>query len=302
MKLFPFRQKERLRTGAEERRARLFSLCFLAPSIIGVLVFFVIPFAVVIWYAFIDGSVSRNFVGFDNFVRVWNNAAFRRAAKNTLIVSGLSVPLAVIIPLLLAMALEAKIPMKSRLRTCFLSPMMVPVASVVLVWQVVFHYNGAMNELLNLLSIESIDWLKSQWSQMVIVLLFLWKNIGYNMVLFTAALATIPRDLLEAASIDGAGAFNKFLHVKIRYLAPSVLFVTILSLINSLKIFREVYLLTGGYPYEALYMLQHFMNNTFSSMDYQKLSAAALIMFVFMAAVIGVLFLADNALGKDVED
>ena len=292
----------RIRPGAETRRARLFSMIFLLPSLLGVLVFFVIPFGVVVWYAVIDNPISQTFVGMDNFVRVWNNAAFRQAAGNTLAVSGLAVPLAVVLPLLLAMALEAKIPLKSRLRTCFLSPMMVPVASIVLIWQVIFHYNGALNDYLSVFGVEAIDWLKSDWSQFVIVLLFLWKNLGYNMVLFTAALAAIPKDLVEAAEIDGAGPLSRFVHVKIRYIAPSVLFVTILSLINSFKIFREVYLLTGGYPYEALYMLQHFMNNTFSSMDYQKLSAAALIMFAAMVIVIGILFLADNALGKDVEE
>ena len=294
--------KQKKRRSAEERRARLFSACFLAPSLIGVLVFFVLPFGTVIRYAFTDSVVNGHFAGMANLVRVWKNAAFRRAAVNTLRISGTAVPLSVVLSLLLAMALEQKIPMKSRLRTCFLSPMMVPAASVVLVWQVLFHYHGAANDLLGLFGVQAVDWLKSDRCGLVIVLLFLWKNLGYNMVLFTAALSNVPGELVEAARIDGASGGRIFWHVKLRYVAPSILFVTILSLINSFKLFREVYLLTGAYPYEGLYMLQHFMNNTFNSMDYQKLSAAALILFAAMVLIIGILFLADARLGKDVEE
>lgn len=283
------------------RRARISSSCFLLPSILGVLLFFLIPFGVVVYYAFVDNPVGGEFVWFENFVKVWKNAAFRQAARNTLVFSAIAVPLTVILSLMLAMILEAKIPLKSQFRTFFLSPMMVPVASVVLIWQVIFHYNGAVNSLLGHFGVDPIDWLKSSYSQFVIVLLFLWKNLGYDMILFMAALSGIPKEQLEAAEVDGAGAWKRFWVIKLRYISPSLLFVTILSLINSFKIFREVYLLTGKYPYESLYMLQHFMNNTFLSIDYQKLSAAAIIMFTAMLIIIGILFLIEARFGKDVE-
>jgi multiple sugar transport system permease protein len=134
-----------------------------------------------------------------------------------------------------------------------------------------------------------------------VVLLFLWKNLGYNMILFMAGLANIPRELLEVADVEGASAAYKFFAIKLRYLSPTVLFVTILSLINSFKVFREVYLLAGNYPYESLYTLQHFMNNMFNALDYQKLSAAALIMAVFMVGLIALLFAVEDWFGKDVE-
>lgn len=292
----------RIRLRGEDRRSKLRSACFLAPSILGVLVFFVIPFCVVIFYAFVDNPINKEFVGFANFANLLKNAAFKRAAKNTLTFSGISVPLAVLLALLLALLLESKIPGKSKFRTFFLSPMMVPVASVVLIWQVIFHYNGALNDWLSVFGVPQTDWLKSDYSQLVIVVLFLWKNLGYNMILFMAALSGIPNDQIEAASIDGAGKFTIFWRIKLKYLSSSLLFVTILSLINSFKVFRETYLLTGEYPYETLYLLQHFMNNTFQSLDYQKMSAAALIMFVVMVAIIGVLFFIDAKVGKDVED
>ena len=275
------------------------SLCFLSPSFLGVFLFFILPFAVVVKYAFTNAAGEQ--VAFQNFVSLLKNPIFRMAAKNTLTFSAVAVPLSVVLAIVLALMLECRIPMKSYFRSFFLSPMMVPVASIVLIWQVLFSYNGTVNVLLELLGKTPIDWLNTEYAPWVVVLLFLWKNLGYNMILFMAGLANIPRELLEVADVEGAGAAYKFFAIKLRYLSPTVLFVTILSLINSFKIFREVYLLAGNYPYESLYTLQHFMNNMFNALDYQKLSAAALIMAVFMVGLIALLFAVEDWFGKDVE-
>lgn len=290
------------RPGSGERaRDFLRSMCFLGPSLLGVLLFFILPFGVVIYYSLVKSPLDPDFVFLDNFINLLKNSAFRTAAKNTLTFSAVAVPLSVVLSLGLALMLESRIPLKSQFRTFFLSPMMVPVASIVLIWQVLFHYNGAMNEVLALFGADKLDWLKSDYCQLVIVTLFLWRTLGYNMILFMAALANIPRELLEVADVEGASETYKFFAIKLRYLSPTVLFVTILSLINSFKVFREVYLLTGDYPYEGLYLLQHFMNNTFRSLDYQKLSAAAVIMAVAMVILIAVLFKIEDWFGKDVE-
>lgn len=215
--------------------------------------------------------------------------------------SVIAVPLAVVLALLLAMLLESRIPFRSQFRTFFLTPMMVPIASIVLIWQVLFHYNGMVNDVIGLFGTGKVDWLKSDYAQVVIIVLFLWKNLGYNMILFMAALSSIPKDILEVAVLESAKPWQIFVHIKIRYLSSTLLFVTIMSLINSFKVFREIYLLTGDYPYNTLYMMQHFMNNTFKSLDYQKLSAAAIMMSVVMVIIIGILFLTENYFGKDVE-
>ena len=273
----------------------LASLCFSGPSFLGMLIFFVAPFCVVIYYSFIAGALDHSFVGLKNYIAVWNNGAFQIAVKNTAVFSGLSVPLAVVLALVLALMLECRIPFKSQFRTFFLSPMMVPVASIILVWQVLFHSNGVVNEFLS-------DWLKSDYCMVVIVLLFLWKNLGYNMILFMAALNNIPKELLEVAEVEGASKAYQFFHIKLRYLSPTVLFVAILSIINSFKVFREIYLLSGDYPYEGLYMLQHFMNNMYNkNLDYQRLSAAAIMLAVVIIALIALLFAIENYFGKDVE-
>ncbi|MBQ6808369.1 MAG: sugar ABC transporter permease [Firmicutes bacterium] len=282
-------------------RERLVSMMMLWPSLMGVLIFFLLPFCVVCYYSLIDSPLRHNFVFLKNFAEILQNSSFLLAAKNTATFSILAVPLAVVLALGLALLLEARIPGKSQFRTFFLSPMMVPVASVVLIWQVLFHYNGAANEFLSLFGMQALDWLKSDHAQIVVILLFLWKNLGYNMILFMASLSNIPHDLLEVADIEGASPWYKFTRIKLRYLSPTILFVAILSLINSFKVFREIYLLTGSYPYESLYTLQHFMNNTFHALNYQKLSAAAVLMAIVMVVIIAILFIAEDRFGKDVE-
>ena len=290
---------------------RLYTGLFLAPSFLGVLIFFLIPFLVVIYYAFIDSPITGNFAAFRNFQHVLTNHAFRTAARNTVQFSLLAVPLAVILALGLAVLLESKIPLKSQLRTFFLSPMMVPVASIVLIWEVLFHQNGAINDMLSSLAYhtglfsyergEWIAWFQSRYSQLPIVALFLWRNLGYNMILFMAALSNVPKDLLEVASLEGASSAYIFRRIKLRFLSPTILFVMILSIINSFKVFREVFLLTGTHPYGGLYMLQHYMNNMFFLLDYQSLAAAAIVMALVIIAIIAVMFFIESRYGKDVE-
>ena len=293
---------KRNRSQCGRRGERIFSNVCIIPSLVGVLIFFLIPFCIVVYYSVINNPVGREFVGMDNYKELAKNSAFKKAARNTAIFSAVSVPLAVILPLGLAVLLERSIPGKSVIRTFFLSPLMVPTASVVLVWQVLFHSHGTINQVAEMFGGEPVDWLKSSKGQIVIILMFLWKNIGYNMILFMAALSGIPRDMTEVAELEGAGAWYRFVHIKLRYLSPTILFVFILSMINSFKIFREVYLLTGNYPFDRLYMLQHFMNNTFNKLDYQKLSAAAVLFAVIMIVIMAVLLILENIFGKDVEN
>ena len=292
---------EKIRHDKRERIDRFKTSFFIAPSFIGAAIFFILPFFVVGYYALIDNPISREFVGLQNFINLFGNMAFRTAAKNTAVFAAVAVPLPVVLPLCFALMLMRKLPLGSLFKTVLISPLMVPTASVVLIWQVLFHYNGTVNAFLERFGIDKIDFFKSDYCLIIIVLLFLWKNIGYNMILFMSALAAIPGDITEACMLDGAGPMRVFFKIKLPYISPTVLFVTILSIINSFKVFREIYLLSGDYPYEGLYMLQHFMNNTFESLDYQKLSAAAIIMCAVMIVLIGALFIIDDKLGRDIE-
>lgn len=289
----------------QKRRFREWAIFtgYLTPSLVGVMIFFFLPLLMLLVTSFQKSPTNSDFVGFRNYERVLTNDAFINASKNTLTFALISVPLAVILALFVAMLLNSGLPGKSLFRSFLLNPMMVPVASVVLIWQVFFSYNGVINGIAEKIfdSPEKIDWLKSEYAQIVIMLLFLWKNLGYNMVLFLAALNSIPHEILESAEMDGAGPVKRFFAIKLHYLSPTIFFVGIMSLINSFKIFREVYLLTGDYPFANLYMLQHFMNNSFTHLDYSKLSAGAIIMCIVMVIIVGGLFFAESKFDKDVE-
>ena len=278
------------------------SISFLAPSGLGVLAFFIIPFLVIVYYSIIDNPIQTNFVGVKNYVQLAHNQAFLQALGNTFRFSVIAVPLAVILPLLLAMLLDCRIPGKSIFRTIYISPLVVPVASVVLVWQVMFDKNGALNSIIKGMGADPVNWMDSVYNQFIVLSLFLWKNLGYNMILFMAGLGDIPMELIEVAKLENASSWQIFWKIKIRYLSSTVFFVMIISLINSFKIFREVYLLTGGYPYGNIYYLQHFMNNQFEKLDYSKISTAAVIMSVFMVIIIGLLFIVEDKFGKEVEE
>ena len=165
--------------------------------------------------------------------------------------------------------------------------------------------NGAFNGILTALHLESLirNWLSDEKIvNFVLASVSVWRFSGYHVILFMAALASIPNELLEVARLESATPLQTFFYIKIRYLSSTFLFVTIMSLISSFKIFREIYLLTTDYPYDSIYMLQHFMNNKFKRLDYQTLSAAAILMSLVMVVIIGLLFAVENHFGKDVEE
>ena len=276
---------------------------YLLPSLLGVFLFFFMPLLMLLKTSFQKSSTNTDFVGFTNYTRVLTNGAFKDASINTLTFALIAVPLAIVLALLIALLLNRGMPGKSIFRSILLNPMMVPVASIVLIWQVFFSYNGVINGWLgNLFGLDKIDWLKSSYAQIVILIMFIWKNLGYNMVLFLAALNNIPTEVIESAKMDGAGPVKRFFAIKMHYLSSTIFFVGIMSLINSFKIFREVYLLTGDYPFDTLYMLQHYMNNAFRHLDYSRLSSGAIIMCIAMIIIVGILFFAEAKFGGDIEE
>jgi multiple sugar transport system permease protein len=251
---------------------------FLAPSLIGFALFYLIPFAMGFLYSFQDSTVDGSFVGLDNYIALQASISFRKAASNTLLFTSVSVPLIIALSLLFAQLLNQKLFIRNWLQTAFVLPLVVPVASIVMIWQILFDWNGTLNAWLQSFHLERIDWMKSEWSIGVLIIVYIWKNIGYNIILFLAGLQNIPKDYYETADIEGAGKFHKWIHITLVYLTPTMFFVILISIINSFKVFRETYLIAGGYPHDRIYMLQHYMNNMFLALDVQKLTAAAVLM------------------------
>lgn len=276
------------------------ALLFLAPSAAGFALFYLLPFLGGLYYSLMDGPVDGTYVGADNYRAVLDSASFRKAASNTLWFTGVSVPLVMAVSLALAVLLNRQLPLRSWIRTAYVLPLVVPVASVILFWQVTFDAQGWLNGWLAARGADPVAWLESRASRWIIVLMYIWKNAGYNMILLLAGLQTIPKDYYETASMEGAGRLRQFFGITLRYLTPALFFAAILSVVNSFKVFRETYLIAGEYPHDGIYMLQHYMNNMFLALDYPKLTSAAYIMALGMIGGLGVLYGAERRYSRSV--
>ncbi len=273
-------------------------ILFILPFLSGFMLFYMIPFFISIWYSFTSGIGGMNFVGFQNYAEVLKSHAFQIAAANTFRFMGIGIPL--IIGISLGMSLLAYQNTKGlRLfQSVFLYPMVVPIGSTVLFFQVMLSEYGVWNRVLAALHLPVQQWLDSEKSFFILLFLYLWKNCGYNMVLFLAGLNSIPVECKEAAAAEGAGAWQYFLYIQCPLLMPSFLFVFVMSVINSFKCYREAYLLSGRYPHDSIYMLQHFMNNNFENLNYQRLSVAAILVFLVIFLFVAALFLWKNRMQR----
>lgn len=263
---------------------------FLLPSLIGFSLFYLIPFVMGTIYSFKDGAVGGSFVGLFNYKELLASASFLKAATNTFWFTAINVPLVIGISLIVALCLHQTVMFKNAIISSFILPIVVPVASIVMLWQILFDWNGTINLWMVKMGFSQIDWMKSDWSIVVVSLVYLWKNIGYNMIIFLAGLQNIPKDYYEIAEMEGAGRFFKFRQITLVYLTPTMFFVLLMSIINSFKVFRETYLIAGDYPYDRIYMIQHYMNNMFASLNVQKLTAAASLMVLCILILVFIFF------------
>lgn len=275
------------------------ALAFLAPSLVGFALFYLIPFGQSILISF-QGRGEGESLTLDNYRELLLSSSFQKAAANTFWFTVMSVPILIIFSLALALLLNRRVLGRNWLRTAYVLPLVVPAASIVLAWQIVFDWNGAANALMEHLGRDRRDWIKSDWAGLVVALIFMWKYMGYGIVLFLAGLQNIPEQYYEIADLEGAGPVRK-LQITLKYLTPATVLVVLMSVLNSFKIFREIYLLTGDYPYDRIYMMQHYMNNMFLSLDIHRLSAAAAVMAGCVLALVAVLFRMERAFSSYME-
>jgi multiple sugar transport system permease protein len=267
------------------------------PGLLGLLVFYVAPFIISFYFALIDNNVGRNFVGFFNFIETLQNTAFQLGMRNTGIFMAVSLPLNIILPLALAMMLNKTVKFNKMFCLIILLPLVIPSGSVVHFWRSVFGLNGIINGMF--FPDAPINWLNTEYSLPIITLIYIWKNAGFNMLLFLAGLQFIPKDYYEFASVEGASARWKFFHITLVYLTPTTFLVFIMSLINSFRAFREIYLIAGAHPHPSIYMLQHFMNNQFAMLNYQRLATASYILSIFIVAMVFALYYLQNKRAKN---
>ena len=258
---------------------------FLLPSLAGVAIFVLIPFVDVGKRSF-QTAVTGKFCGIANYREVFTNQAFLATVKNTLKFVAVGLPLLLLISLVISLALNGCKKIRG-LKSVYLLPMAVPTAAVVLIWKMMFHVNGLINAGLASLGLSAVDWLGSDASFWVLIISYLWKNMGYTIILWLAGLHNVPEELKEAARVDGASEFQCFFHVVLPGLKPVLYTITVLSFLNSFKVFREAYLVAGAYPQQNMYLLQHIFNNWFTKLEIDKMAAAAVcITIVFVAFVL----------------
>ena len=279
----PPRRKRRRRRG---RLRRLFSgMLFLLPGFAGFCVFYIWPFCVSLYYSLLSRPVNGAFVGIKNYTEMFQNVAYLKGLANTVRFIGISVPLNMAFSLGIAMMIQGLARRKELFTLIFLIPLVIPSGSTVTFWKALLARDGALNGILFNFGVDKINWLDSNLTFWVIVVIFTWKNLGFNMVLYLSGLGNIPKEYYEAAWVDGAGPFQLFRKITLPQLAASSVLVLILSIVNSFKVFKEIYLITGSYPHESIYTLQHFMNNMFASLNYPKLTTATTILVVLIAVL-----------------
>lgn len=261
---------------------------FLIPNLVGVLYFSLLPMLQVLFRSF-QSAIGGVWVGSRNYGTVIHNAAFQRAIANTGKFTAVCIPLLILISLMLAVTLYSIPRVGGTLRSIFLMPMAVPAASVVLVWKILFHTNGLINGVLAEIGGKGIHWMGSNAAFWMLVISYLWKNLGYTMILWTAGLSAIPEGIYEAAQVDGAGKWQTFLYITLPNLKGTAYTITVMSLLNSFKVFREAWLVAGDYPHESMYLLQHLYNNWFRELDFDKIAAASVMTSAVVFVLIGLL-------------
>ena len=276
------------------RRKTIAYWVLLLPSLLGVLLFYVVPFGYSLYYALIDNMGSKRLVGLQNFADTLSNELFQSAAWNTAVFIGISVPLGMVVALLLSLCLQKMKRGRIPATLALLLPLVVPSGTIVYFWKVLFDNNGLWQKFLLQLGFSHVWVSQNQWAMGVLVVVFLWKNVSYNIVLFWSGLNWIPKTYYEQMELEGAGAWAQFWNVTWIYLSPTTFVVLLMSIVNSFKVFKEVYMLYGAYPSPDIYMLQHYMNNQFLSLNMQKLSSAAYILFLVIGVVLLVLFYAQK--------
>ncbi|MCA0389310.1 MAG: sugar ABC transporter permease [Bacteroidetes bacterium] len=266
---------------------------FLAPALTAIFVFFFIPVISAFIISFTDfdiyaiGNYSKfRFTAFDNYIKLFDNALFWTALKNTLFFVVISGPLSIAVSLGAAMMLNSKlVKFKGIFRLIYFMPVVTTLVAVSIVWRFIYHPEfGLLNYGLSFLGIGKIDWLGDPaWSMPSIILLSIWKNFGYNMIIFIAGLQNIPEELYEAAEIEGANGWQRFIKITLPMLAPTTVFITIITMIGYFQLFAEPYIMTQGGPLDStlsivLYMYQEGFR--WWNMGYS--SAIAFVLFVII--------------------
>ncbi|HTV23834.1 MAG TPA: sugar ABC transporter permease [Polyangiaceae bacterium] len=281
---------------AAERARSPVGWLFVAPALSVIALFFAVPVLAALALSFTDFDIyaladlgNVRFVGFANYLRLLQTPLFWRALGNTLFFVAIGVPLSIGLSLGSALLLDARLArFKAVFRTALFAPVVTTLVAVAVIWTYLLHTRyGLINYGLGLIGLPAVNWLGDpRWSMPALALFSIWKNFGYNMVIFLAALQSIPGDLYEAARIDGAGNAQQFRYVTLPSLGPTLLLVSILSIAGYMQLFAEPYVMTQGGPMQSTVSVLYFMyEEGFKYWNLGSASAVAFILFFLMFVV-----------------
>ncbi|CUX53335.1 Lactose transport system permease protein LacF [Clostridium sp. C105KSO15] len=273
---------------------------FLLPNLVGFLIFTLIPIVCSMGLSFMewDSANPMVFVGFENFKRLWTDDTFKISLWNTVYYSVFTVPLTMAAALGLAIILNQKMKGINIFRTIFFFPHVASLVAIAVVWNLLFHPTlGPVNNILRFLGIANPPgWTSSvDWAMPVIIIVSIWKSMGYYMILYLSGLQAIPRELYEAAKVDGANSFQRFKSITLPMLTPTTFFVSIMLTIACFKVFDLVSVMTNGGPGRATNVLVFNIYNTaFINYEFGYASAISMILFIIVLAITIVQFRAEK--------
>ena len=262
---------------------------FLLPAGIVLLIFFFIPFFQTIGLSFLDYSNNiyhASFAGLQNYVAILHNPVFYKVMLNTIIYLVVAVPVLAIIPLFLAILINQKIKGITLYKILIYLPVIVSIVVAAIAFKWLYAEQGILNYLLNVFHIHSIGWLTDpKYAIYSVIIVTIWKGIGYYMMIYLAALMSVPKELYEACDIDGAGFLTKHLTVTIPHIMPTIALVTTISSISAMKIFAEIYVMTKGGPLNSTKTIVYYIyEKAFENLDLGYASAMAVILLVIVMA------------------
>lgn len=271
-----------------EKKQVVWAYIFLLPSLIGIAVFYVIPYIMCVYSSFVS---KGSFAGLDNYIKLFQNKAFLYALRNTVIFTAVAIPLLMIISFLIAKFLASFKKISAFFRSAYLMPIVIPAASLIYVWQLLFDDYGVVNNILSSLGIDTVQFFSSGFSMVMIIIIYIWKNCGFCVILFTAGLANLPRSVHESAYLEGASGFKTTIKITLPLITPTTFFVFLMAVINSFRMFRESFSLFGTYPNENIYFLQNFINNNYNNFNYPQLASSAIVMSLIFIGLMLIFFL-----------
>ena len=271
-----------------EKKQVIWAYIFLLPSLIGIAVFYVIPYIMCIYSSFVS---KGSFAGLDNYINLFQNKAFLYALRNTVIFTAVAIPLLMIISFLIAKFLTSFKKISAFFRSAYLMPIVIPAASLIYVWQLLFDDYGVVNNILSSLGIDTVQFFSSGFSMVMIIIIYIWKNCGFCVILFTAGLANLPKSVHESAYLEGASGFKTTIKITLPLITPTTFFVFLMAVINSFRMFSESFSLFGTYPNENIYFLQNFINNNYNNFNYPQLASSAIVMSLIFIGLMLVFFL-----------